>query len=156
MKKILSIILSITLLTSCNTTKQIIIPKERIEKEICEVEINIKSDDIFLACHEFILDEFCSYNGVLKYHDKETGTLLLEWKHKIKRVEYGFYRYYDIWIDCSTKIKATDNLIVLEHRIVGIRADNTYITGLSEKDIYKFKSICSKTCDDFVNFISRY
>jgi len=167
MKKILYVLLCTTLLMSCVTTKQVMIPKERIKKEVCEVEANIKYNDIFLACHEFILDEFASYNGVLKYHDKETGVLLLNWKTKCGQRNLSWASYGTVWIDCSTKIQIVDNIVSFEHRITNITM-NVYdqwkgrsagvvdSNELTEEEIMAFKKIAKRVCNDFISFLNRY
>ena len=170
MKKLAFILAIISLfLFGCITTSKIMIPKEQIKTEICAFETQIKTNEIFLACHEFLIDEFSSYNGVLKYQDKETGTLLLNWKTKIQTINAPFQKN-EIWLNCSSKIRIEENIITFEHRVIDIvnekyvsrqyvgyvHSDTYSQNELDEKDLIAFKTLSLKLCDDLEKFLNRY
>ena len=166
MKKLLLFLLPI-LISGCMTIKPVYISKEKITKSICEVEADIKQSEIFLACHEFILDEFSSYNGVLKYHDKESGVLLLNWNYKcVGKREVSWYEEGRVIIECSTKVKISENAVNFEHRVTNItmtvlnswhnRTSTVDINDLSESEISEFRRVSKKICSDFERFLSRY
>ena len=148
--------------------KKVWILKEDIPKEQCGLQSEINSGELFLACHEFLIDEFVSYDGVLKYQDKETGSILLNWKIKVQTVG-GFMFKSDIWLNCSSRIKITDDLISLEHRVIDIKVvkyasknGNWVYQGtddqndLDEKDLENFKKVTEKVCADLEKFLNRY
>jgi len=166
MKKLLLFLLPFLLL-GCTTIKPVYISKDKITKSICEVEADIKQNEIFLACHEFILDEFSSYNGVLKYHDKESGVLLLNWNYKCnveREITWGAKGR--VVIECSTKVKIVDNIVNFEHRVSNttMKVLNSWnnttstvdINDLSESEISEFRRVSKKICSDFERFLSRY